>query len=145
MTLLQPSDIPSRTGINNAITSEIGEHADTADTLGEHYDSGWTDIPLRAGYAAMGETPRYRRIGRAVYLRGRVGISGGGNFAANVQVVVGDIPANFRPNPLVMFAVAGATGSASGGRFWVDTSGQLNMQPQNATSNMSVACTYLNN
>lgn len=107
-------------------------------------DTGWIDVPLRAGYVGMGETPRYRRIGNAVYLRGRVALTGGGNFAANGQVVVGDVPAGFRPNPLHMFAIVGANGTTSGGRFWIDTSGQINMQPQNATGNMSIACTYLN-
>lgn len=145
MTLLQPSDVPSRTGINNAITTEIAAHASTTDPAGPHYDSGWIDIPLRAAYVTSGETPRYRRIGRSVYLRGRLAPSGGGAFAANATVIVGDVPVGFRPNPLHVFALAGSTGTLSGGRFWVDTSGQINVQPQNATTNISVACTYLNN
>lgn len=144
MTLLQPGDVPSRTGINNAITTEIANHASTTNPASLHYDSGWIDIALRSGFAASGEFPRYRRIGSVVYLRGRVAPSGGGNFVANAQVIIGDIPAGFRPNPLVAFAVAGSNGTLSGGRFWIDTSGQVNMQPQNATANMSVACSYLN-
>jgi hypothetical protein len=145
MTLIQPSDVPSRTGINNAITTEIAAHASTTDPAGPHYDSGWIDIPLRAGLQASGETPRYRRIGRAVYLRGRVSKIDATNFAANVQITIGDVAVGFRPNPLVMFALAGSTGTSSGGRLWVSTTGEVICQPQNATPNMSVACTFLNN
>lgn len=142
---LQPSGVPSRAAIQAAIDEAVAAHASTIDPNSQHYDSGWADIPLRAAYATSGETPRYRRIGRSVYLRGRLAPSGGGAFAANTTVIVGDIPGGFRPNPLHVFALAGSTGTLSGGRFWVDTSGQINVQPQNATTNISVACTYLNN
>lgn len=144
MALLQPGDVPSRSGINNAITSEIANHASLTDVNGLHYDSGWIDIPLRAGYTSSGEVPRYRRIGRQVFLRGRLAPTAG-TFAANVQVVVGDLPANFRPNPLTVWALAGSSGTLSGGRWWVDTTGAINIHPQNATANVSVATTYLNN
>lgn len=142
---LQPSGVPSRAAIQAAIDEAVAAHASTIDPNSQHYDSGWADIPLRAAYVTSGETPRYRRIGRSVYLRGRLAPSGGGAFAANTTVIVGDIPGGFRPNPLHVFALAGSTGTLSGGRFWVDTSGQINVQPQNATTNISVACTYLNN
>jgi hypothetical protein len=145
MTLLQPTDVPSRAGINNAITTEIAAHASTTDPNGPHYDSGWIDIPLRANRQASGEVPRYRRVGRQVFLRGRVAKTDATNFAANVQDTIGDLPAGFRPNPLTMWAIAGSTGTNSGGRFWITTAGEIIMQPQNATPNMSVATTFLNN
>lgn len=142
---LQPSGVPSRAAIQAAIDEAVAAHASTTDPNSQHYDSGWIDIILRANRVASGETPRYRRIGRVVYLRGRVAKSDGTNFAANTQDTIGDIAAGFRPNPLVMFALAGSNGTLSGGRFWIDTNGQVIMQPQNATPNMSVACSYLNN
>lgn len=145
MALLQPSGVPSHGAINNAITSTVDAHASTTDPNGPHYDSGWIDIPLRSGFVGSGETPRYRRVGRAVYLRGRVARTPVANFVANTQYIVGDLPASFRPNPLHMFALAGSDGTQSGGRFWVDVNGQLILQPKATPSNISVACTYLNN
>lgn len=141
MTLLQPTDVPSRSGINNAISSEIAAHASTTDPNGPHYDSGWIDIPLRGGFSASGETPRYRRVGRQVFLRGRVG----GTFAAGNTYIVGDVPAGFRPNPLILYPLGGSSAATSGGRFWIDTSGQINVNPAAAPTNVSIACTYLNN
>ena len=141
MTLLQPSGVPSRTAINNAITSEIANHASLTDVNGLHYDSGWIDIPLRAGFSTSGEAPRYRRIGRQVFLRGRVA----GTFAAGNTYVIGDVPAGFRPNPLILFPLAGSNAATSGGRLWVDTTGQVNVNPAAAPTNVSIAMTYLNN
>lgn len=141
MALLQPSDVPSRSGINNAITSEIANHASLTDVNGLHYDSGWIDVTLRAGFSASSEAPRYRRIGRQVFLRGRVA----GTFAAGNTYILGDIPAGFRPNPLILFPLAGSNAATSGGRLWVDTSGQINVNPAAAPTNVSIAMTYLNN
>lgn len=145
MTLLQPSDVPSRTGINNAITSEIANHASTTDPSGLHYDSGWVDLPLRAGYVFAGEVPRYRRIGRQVFVRGRVARENGTVFAANSQQTVADLPPGFRPNPLIIFALAGSDGTNSGGRFWIQVAGDLIVQPRATPTNISLACTFLNN
>jgi hypothetical protein len=145
MALLQPSDVPSMAGINNAITSTVDAHASTTDVNGQHYDSGWIDVVLRTGYVFSGEVPRYRRIGRQVFLRGRVARSPAINFIANNQYIVGDLPANFRPNPLVMWGLAGANGTQSGGRFWVTATGEIIIQPQVDTSNVSLAATFLNN
>lgn len=139
MTLLQPSGVPSRTAINNLVTSEIANHASTTDPLGLHYDSGWVAIPLRATFSASGETPSVRRIGSAVYLRGRIG----GTITAGGTVIVGDIPAGFRPSTLSMFAVSGSDANAAG-RFWVNTAGELNFSLTITKSNgVSCASSYL--
>ena len=145
MTLLQPSDVPSREGINNAITSEIGKAISTTDPASQFYDTGWFDVPLRTGYVSVGEVVRYRRIGRQVFMRGRVARENGTVFAANSQQAVGDVPAGFRPNPLIAFAIAGSDGTNSGGRFWIDVSGQINVQARATPTNISLACTFLNN
>lgn len=144
MALLQPSDVPSRSGINNAITSEIGLHASTTDPNSLHYDSGWIDVTFRTGFTWSAEPVRYRRIGRMVFIRGRVAPTAG-SFGAGTTQVVADIPAGFRPNPLVMFALAGSNAATSVGRFWVNTSGEININPNGAPSSVPVACSYLNN
>ena len=61
MTLLQPTDVPSMDGINNAITSEIAEHASTTEIGGPHYDSGW--LPLDGvGHENVNWTVRQYRV-----------------------------------------------------------------------------------
>lgn len=144
MALLQPSDVPSRTGINAAITSTVDAHASTTDVNGLHYDSGWIDVTFRTGFTWSGEAVRYRRIGRMIYIRGRVAPTAG-SFAAGSSQIVADIPAGFRPNPLVMFAAAGSTAATSGGRFWISALGEINVNPSGAPSSIPVACSYLNN
>lgn len=141
MALLQPTDVPSRSGINNAIQSMMDAHASTTDPNSQHYDSGWIDIPYRPGFSTSGEAARYRRIGRQVFIRGRVA----GTFAAGNTYIIGDVPAGFRPNPLILFPLAGSNAATSGGRLWVDTSGQINVNPAAAPTNVSIAMTYLNN
>lgn len=140
MTLLQPSETPSRTGINNAISSE-----DAAHVAAMHADSGWIDVTFRTGFESVAEALRYRRIGHDIYLRGRVGRTGGAAFAAGSTYIIGDLPAGFRPNPLIMFTPAGSSAATSGGRFWITTSGEINLNPQNAPTSVSLACNFLNN
>lgn len=141
MALLQPSDVPSRSGINNAITSTVDEHASLTDVNGLHYDSGWVNIPLRATFSASGETPQVRRVGKTVHLRGRIG----GTITAGGTVIVGDIPAGFRPSVLSMFAVSGSDANAAG-RFWVNTAGELNFSLTiTKTNGISCASSYLLN
>jgi hypothetical protein len=53
MTLLQPSDVPSMDGINDAITSEIADHASLTNPAGPHYDSGWVTYPKVGAAASM--------------------------------------------------------------------------------------------
>lgn len=126
MTLLQPTDTPSRTGINNAITSEIANHASTTNVASQHYDSGWQVLTLRAGYQGQGETPRYRRIGDVVHIMGRIQPNPAGNFPVTAAVPVADLPAGFRPSlGLRMFAAVGALGP--GGRLYYDTAGVVQL------------------
>lgn len=136
---LQPPDVPSRSGIQAAINEAVDDHASTTDPASLHYDSGWVAIPLRSGFSASGETPSVRRVGKMVYLRGRIG----GTVTAGGTVVVGDIPAGFRPSVLSMFAVSGSDANAAG-RFWVNTAGELNFSLTITKSNgVSCASSYL--
>lgn len=144
MALLQATDVPSRMGINNAITSTMDAHDSSVDTASQHYDSGWIALPLRAGFALSGETPRYRRIGDIVFIMGRIAPSGGGNFATG-QYAVADLPAGFRTTiGLVMFPLMGSTGPA--GRLWYDTAGVVNCHVTTANnSHLSLAGTIARN
>lgn len=144
MTLLQGTDVPSRSGINNAIQSTMDEHASTTDAASLHYDSGWILLPLRTGFAGQGETPRYRRIGDIIFVMGRIAPSGGGNFATG-QYAVADLPAGFRTTiGLVMFPLMGSTGPA--GRLWYDTAGVVNCHVTTANnSHLSLAGTIARN
>lgn len=142
MTLLQPTDVPSRTGINNAITTEIEDHASTTDVNGQHYDSGWISLPLGTNIVASGETPQYRRLGKIVQLRGRLDLSTG-SFPSPGPTVVATLPTGFRPSSLSMWALAGTT-PATSGRFWVATNGQVNVSPAAAVADaVSVACSFM--
>lgn len=138
MTLLQPTDVPSRTGINNAITSEIANHASVSNSASQHYDSGWITLPLRSGFSGSpGEVPQYRRVGKLVTIRGRLsGTIPAGNTA------VADVPAGFIPSMLNMWARA-ENSSTNAGRLWVSPSGAVNVSPAAATTTSSVACTYM--
>lgn len=135
MALLQPTDVPSRSGINNAITGVMDDHIDPADPVGLHYDSGWINIPLRSGYTFSGETPAYRRIGSVIYMRGRVIRTTAGNWTTSSQAI-GDLPAGFRPSTTnILFAeVIGTAAAASMGRMFVTSAGVINVNTVTGTS-----------
>lgn len=101
MTLLQPLDVPSRTGINNAITSEIEDHADVADTTGDHYDSGWLTLPGAPGAGVTITTKEYRIKSGMVQIRFAGTLAGGGlsvPISGNMtDIHIGDLPAGARP------------------------------------------------
>lgn len=135
---LEPTDVPSRQGINDAIDEAVFDHADPADPDGPHYDSGWITLPLAIGAPTGGETPEYRRIGKIVHLRGRMAFPsiGTGN------TVVANLPAGFRPSKLTMWARA-ENSATNNGRLWVATNGAVTISPQAATTSTSVACTFM--
>jgi hypothetical protein len=145
MTLLQPSDVPSRSGINNAITSEIAAHASLTNTAGLHYDSGWILIPLRANFQASGENPSYRRIGSVIYLRGRVQPINGVTWST-ANTAWGDLPAGFVPStPNVLFAsTSGSPGVAA--RFFITSAGvcNANLLSGTGTGAIHLSCAYPN-
>jgi hypothetical protein len=143
MALLQATDVPSRTGINAAITSTVDDHADPADASGEHYDSGWITLPLRSGFSISGETPMYRKIGHVIYLRGRVAASSPTWSTANVPFA--DIPAGFRPSTSnVLFATTIATPTMGLARFFITSAGVLNASVVSGTPTQAIhiSCAY---
>lgn len=132
---LQPSDVPSRSGIQAAIDEAVDDHASTTDAAGDHYDSGWINIPLRSGFTFSGETPAYRRIGDVIYMRGRVVRTTAGNWTTS-STSIGDLPAGFRPSTSnILFAhVIGSGASASNGRMFVTSAGVINVNTVTGTS-----------
>lgn len=142
MALLQTTDVPSMDGINNAITSTVEDHASTTDEASQHYDSGWIDVPLAANMVGSGETPRYRRLGKIVQMRGRVDWTGN-SFPTPGPTIVATLPAGFRPSQLTLWALAG-TSPSTDGRFWINTSGQINISPAAAVSDaVSIAGSFM--
>lgn len=131
MALLQPTDVPSRSGINNAITGVMDDHIDPADPVGLHYDSGWILLPLRAGFTFSGENPMYRRLGNVIYMRGRVARTSGNWTTGNTAI--GDLPAGFRPSTSnILYATTiGSPGVA--GRMFITSAGVVNVNALSGT------------
>lgn len=131
MALLQGTDVPSRAGINAAITSTMDDHTDPNDPLGLHYDSGWILLPLRAGFTFSGENPMYRRLGNVIYMRGRVARTSGNWTTGNTAI--GDLPAGFRPSTSnILYATTiGSPGVA--GRMFITSAGVVNVNALSGT------------
>jgi len=94
MTLLQPLDVPSRTAINEAITSEIADHVAT-----DHGDTGWLTLP-GTPHAALNIVAQYRvRMGMvqvrfAGTLNSAIAVAADGNMPEHG---VGVLPSGARP------------------------------------------------
>jgi hypothetical protein len=132
MTLLQPSDIPSRTGINDAITSEIAEHADIADTSGEHYDSGWLTLPGTPGAGITVTQKEYRVKNGFVAIRFTGTLTAGiavTSTGGMTDILIGTLPAGARPGGGGISAssdfVIELNGATVGGRIF--NSGAVNI------------------
>lgn len=142
MTLLQPTEVPSRTGINNAITSEIADHASTTAPASQHYDSGWQTLTLRAGFQTSSETPQYRKIGVMVYLRGRIAPTSG-SFSTGGSPVA-DLPAGFRPTTANEVWATAFGINAIMGRFFIGSGGALTVDPASATADaVPISCSFI--
>lgn len=128
---LQPSGVPSRSAIQNAIDEAVDVHASTTDTIGLHYDSGWVLLPLRAGFQANGETPMYRRIGSIIFMRGRVSRTSGNWTTSNTAVA--DLPAGFRPSTSNILYATTIGSPGVGGRMFVTSAGVVNVNALSGT------------
>lgn len=100
MTLLQPTDVPSRTGINNAISSEIDLAVRTTDPADQFYDSGWLTLPGTPDAGVSITTKQYRvkngmvQVRFAGTLTAGISVPVSGNIA---DIHIGDLPAGARP------------------------------------------------
>lgn len=93
------------------------------------YDTGWVNLTLTNGWAAVGtNTPAYRRIGRTVFLRGRVSGGAASSIAAT-------LPADARPGTLsnAMVREGGGTGYTL---MLINTSGAITFSSTSSAPNM---------
>lgn len=92
------------------------------------YDTGWENVPLRAGFTHNLQL-QVRRIGLVVYAQGRVT----GSFTTS-NVIIGDIPVGFRPTTAERPALTFNTNAALGGSAAIATSGEIAISAQTAGS-----------
>lgn len=105
------------------------------------FDSGWIDLPLANGVIAFNEEqkPRYRRIGKEVFVSGVV---------KNISVfntVIATLPVNYRPSKKVIFAIPSTATKFS--RISIQTDGVITYEQSNddivGSGNWhSIACNY---
>jgi len=105
------------------------------------FDSGWLDLPLSNGVIAFNDEqkPRYRRIGKEVFITGVVK-----NITA-FNTVISTLPVNYRPSKKLIIAVPSTATKFS--RISIQTNGVMTYEQSNddivgATNWHSVACTY---
>lgn len=105
------------------------------------FDSGWLDLTLSGNVIAFNDEqkPRYRRIGKEVFISGVVK-----NITAN-ETLIATIPVNYRPSKKVIFAVP-STGTKFS-RISIHTNGAMYFEQSSdnaiAAGNwVSVSCNY---
>lgn len=147
MTLLQPTDTPSRTGINNAITSEIADHASLTDPLSLHYDTGWVLVPVADPLlvAYPGRAPAVRRVGKIVQFTGSYNPAAPGTIPAGATTYAfGNLPAGFRPGNFTVVTIMGGQDTTTDSkRAWIDTGGGIRGNNRQATNYVGLSCTFM--
>lgn len=106
------------------------------------YDSGWIDLPLASGITAYSDAqkPRYRRIGKEVFLYGVLkGISGS-------DVTVATLPSNCRPAKKHILPIA-CVGQMIG-KISIETNGNVvlnrtTVEPVIVENWHSIACSFV--
>lgn len=105
------------------------------------FDSGWIDLPLAGSVIAFNDEqkPRYRRIGKEVFISGVVK-----NISA-FNTVIATMPANYRPSKKVIFAIPSTATKFS--RISIQTNGVMTYEQSNddivgITNWHSIACSY---
>lgn len=105
------------------------------------FDSGWIDLPLSGDVIPFNEEqkPRYRRIGKEVFITGVVKNIGAFN------TVIATLPVNYRPSKKIIIAVPSTSTKFS--RISVQTNGVMTYEQSNddivGTGNWhSIACNY---
>lgn len=108
----------------------------------DHTDTGWFDLPLTNVATAFSEEqkPRYRRIGKTVFIAGVV------KGVTSNDVVIATLPEGFRPSKRTIFANASSDGSTSS--FTLYPNGNIGLN-RNSSANPitagqwhSVACSF---
>lgn len=105
------------------------------------FDSGWIDLPLTGSVVAFNDEqkPRYRRIGKEVFLSGVVK-----NISA-FNTVITTLPLNYRPSKKLIIAVPSTATKFS--RISIQTNGVMTYEQSNddivGTTNWhSIACNF---
>lgn len=108
---------------------------------GQLADTGWSDLPLNTGISAYNaeQTPRYRKIGKVVYLSGVFK-----GVTAN-NTIVGTLPEGFRPSKKIMFCIPSVSQCMS--RISITSDGiitheRATVEPLNASNWHSIACNF---
>ena len=95
-------------------------------------DSGWVDVPLRAGFVALGtgspasQRLRVRKIGNVVYMQG--GITNA-TVVASTTVAVADVPAGYWPVAVNSIQAAGSSSAAALCPAFVTDAGVVELRP----------------
>lgn len=112
-----------------------------ADVQTKLSDSGWIALPLANGITQYNEEqkPRYRRIGKEVFLSGVFK-----GVTAN-NTVVGTLPEGFRPSKKIMFSTPSVSQCMS--RISINSSGAIvheraTVEPLTETNWHSIACIF---
>lgn len=105
-------------------------------------DTGWVDLPLASGITAYSDEqkPRYRRIGKDVFLSGVL------RGVTNKDQTVATLPVGFRPSKKVMFAVCSVGQMFT--KMTINVNGTIvlnrsSIEPVEAVNWHSVACNFL--
>lgn len=108
---------------------------------GDVFDTGWTDVPLAAGFTANNAV-QVRRIGLVIYWRGRVS-RGAGEFPADSPVNIvaaGGVPAWARPLSTFSETAAVTTnGASTWAHLSADTVGGVALRAASASNNFFMA------
>ena len=104
-------------------------------------DTGWNDITLNTGISAYSESqkPRYRRIGKEVFLTGVF------TGVTSANVLIGTLPTDCRPSKKMLIPIASVGQIIS--RMTVDVDGTImynrsTIEPIVAENYHSLACTF---
>lgn len=114
--------------------------ADGAVTASKLEDTGWVTCPYRSGYKASTNTGfrdsiRARIIGGVFYIQGAVSPSSG-NFTANSEVVIADVPSSLLGRLTYPYIQRGylSGGGASAGFAYIALDGRIIINPNAATA-----------
>lgn len=123
---------------NGAVTA--GKLADGAVTASKLEDTGWVTCPYKSGYKASTNTGfrnsiRARIIGGVFYIQGAVSPNSG-NFTANSEVAVADVPSSLLNRLTYPYIQRGylSGGGASAGFANIALDGRVIINPNAATA-----------
>lgn len=126
MTGLTPGGLPFPDGNDRVVDGDNAIRA-LAEFLDPYVaDTGWVDVPIAAGFAALSENekPQVRRIGFTVWPKGAWGPTG---VSANNEFTVTTLPVGFRPAQITMTPI-GTWTTDNRGIFVIETGGIVHLR-----------------